>query len=238
MLLKLRLRLLLLRLVLHPQAALAAMFHGIALAAIMLYSICNIHPFAYGNGRMARICCNWMLRKVLGLPFTNTVAATPQQRREYIAALQHGHSRTQQLRELSVDQPPAPMFAPMIQLLIGRIAHAVQEAQRLSTERANSATVQDKDRIARRVRERTAAGQCIICLEDRLNIATVCCGQAIHLNCLAEWLSSGTTCVNCRAELPRVNQSTCSSSSSNGGRSHRGGRRFEYGGYAPGYHSR
>jgi fido (protein-threonine AMPylation protein) len=195
------------------EGALSATYHGIALAAIMLHSICSIHPFADGNGRMARISLNWMLRRVLGLPFTNTLTATHQQRREYIAALQHGHVRSQQLSSATGSSATATTvalepaaFAPLISLLIGRIAHAVQEVQRLLTERANAATAEEEARIARRVRERTAEGQCIICLEDRPNIATLCCGQAVHLNCLAEWLSTRNTCVMCRNALPRMNR--------------------------------
>ena len=44
----------------------------------------------------------------------------------------------------------------------------------------------------------------MVCLEGAPNIATLCCGGAVHLNCLAEWLSSHETCVQCRAPLPRL----------------------------------
>ena len=61
-------------------------------------------------------------------------------------------------------------------------------------------------RILRQARERAAEGQCIICLENKPNIATLCCGQAVHIHCIAEWLANnGTSCVNCRAPLPSMN---------------------------------
>ena len=41
---------------------------------------------------------------------------------------------------------------------------------------------------AKQFREKAAKSTCVICLEDGPNIATLCCGKAVHLNCLAEWL--------------------------------------------------
>eukprot|EP00980_Cylindrotheca_fusiformis_P030112 scaffold24393_cov176-Cylindrotheca_fusiformis.AAC.2 len=82
------------------------------------------------------------------------------------------------------------------------MAHAIQECQRKLTERSQAVMAEEEARIARTVRERAAQGQCIICLDEKPNIATLCCGQAVHLNCVAEWLANASNCVGCRAPLP------------------------------------
>jgi hypothetical protein len=161
----------------------------------------------------------------LNLPFTITLVATLQQRGEYIVGLQHGHERVRRLaaRTTSASASNEPVgsvtsksnsttpasstaaaFEPLIRMLMERVAHAIVQVQALLAERARAALDEEEALIARRVRERAAAGQCIICLDARPNIATLCCGQAVHLNCIAEWLANGTTCVGCRSPLPRM----------------------------------
>ena len=206
--------------------SISRVYHAIALAAMVLYGINDIHPFADGNGRMARVYANFMLQELLHLPFTITLVATLQQRREYIEGLQHGHERIRGLATVraSASNDPAgstntgstststspasavAAFEPLIRMLVERVAHAIVQFQALLTERARAALDEEEARIARQVRERAAAGQCIICLDARPNIATLCCGQAVHLNCIAEWLANGTTCVGCRSPLPRMIQ--------------------------------
>ena len=44
----------------------------------------------------------------------------------------------------------------------------------------------------------------MICLDEKPNIATLCCGNAIHLNCCAEWLSGNNKCPICRHEMPSI----------------------------------
>jgi fido (protein-threonine AMPylation protein) len=207
-------------------------YHAMALAAMILYGINCIHPFADGNGRMARIYANFMLQELLNLPFTITLVATLQQRGEYIEGLQHGHQRLRRLAahsDASASNDPvvrrlaprsasafndhvgsvttsstAAVFEPLIRMLMERVAHAIVQVQALLAVRAR-AVDEEEARITRRVlRERAAAGQCIICLDARPNIATLCCGQAVHLNCIAKWLANGTTCVGCRSPLPRM----------------------------------
>eukprot|EP00984_Skeletonema_dohrnii_P037957 scaffold40645_cov172-Skeletonema_dohrnii-CCMP3373.AAC.1 len=70
--------------------------------------------------------------------------------------------------------------------------------------KAHSAAVEEEARVARRVREKLASGQCIICLDENPNISTLCCGQAIHHNCLTEWLSNQGTCIACRKAMPKI----------------------------------
>mmetsp|Transcript_42322 Transcript_42322/g.101937 ORF Transcript_42322/g.101937 Transcript_42322/m.101937 type:complete len:675 (-) Transcript_42322:1417-3441(-) len=182
-------------------------YYGVALAAVMLYGVTDIHPFADGNGRMARICTNWILRRVLGLPFSVTLTATPQQRTDFVSSLKSGRHWISKVERKEAKPPSDTEFVPgifqrIIFMLLHRIAHAVHGCDQLVADKTRAATAIEEARIARVVRDRAAAQQCVICLEDHPNILTICCGHATHLNCLAEWLATATNCVACRKPLP------------------------------------
>lgn len=188
-------------------------YRVLALGAIYMYGITDVHPFSDGNGRISRLSCNWVLRRFLGLPFSITLAATPHQRKEYIEALRSARTAIGLIQERGTyynhydnheNRKPAAIFQSLINLLLDRTANALQEVQRILAEKTRAASVDEEDRIARLVRERAAAGSCVICLDDNPNIATLCCGHAVHLNCMAEWLSNNSTCVSCRAPLPQM----------------------------------
>ena len=46
----------------------------------------------------------------------------------------------------------------------------------------------------------------MICLDERPNMATLCCGNAMHFNCCAEWLSRSNKCPICRQEMPPISR--------------------------------
>ncbi|CAJ1953502.1 unnamed protein product [Cylindrotheca closterium] len=185
-----------------------SIYHSLGVAAIYLFGIVDIHMYSDGNGRMSRIGANWMLKRMLGWPFSITLVANPQQRREYISALQHAVTciqlaQKQQQQKIPIDLPGS-VFRPLILLLLDRMANAVRECQRKLTEKSQLTRAAEEARIARKVREETASGRCVICLDDNPNIATLCCGQGVHLNCVAEWLSNNSNCVYCRGPLPQL----------------------------------
>ncbi|KAG7345401.1 Fic/DOC family protein [Nitzschia inconspicua] len=205
----------------NEEILIVSTYYCVALAAIMLYGILDIHCFKDGNGRIARICTNWVLRKVLGLPFTIVITANPSQRSEYTANVKSALQWIISLKEVDPTNPDFPLsvthgtmhptphieygiFQDLIYMLLDRIAHACHECQRVIAEKSQAATANEEARIAREVRERAATGQCCICLEENPNILTICCGQATHLNCLAEWLGTASNCVACRKPLPTL----------------------------------
>eukprot|EP00985_Skeletonema_marinoi_P002701 scaffold1113_cov76-Skeletonema_marinoi.AAC.1 len=96
------------------------------------------------------------------------------------------------------------VFEHLTEFVVDRVLHAVVQMNSLVELKAHSAAVEEEARVARRVREKAASGQCIICLDEHPNISTLCCGQAIHHNCLTEWLSNQGTCIACRKAMPKI----------------------------------
>ena len=60
---------------------------GLQWATWTLYWLNVIHPWNDGNGRVARIVLNYVLRRCAGVPFTVHVCASVEQRAELVAAL-------------------------------------------------------------------------------------------------------------------------------------------------------
>ena len=166
----------------------------------------NVYSFKDGNGRTARIYMNIALKTMLGLPFPVIITATAQQRREYVNGLKDCRSRLQQ--QSSSRNRDHPFFESLIAVVLDRVLHAVVQVNSLVETRMQAAAREEEARGARRVRERAAAGQCVICLDDGPNISTLCCGQALHMTCLAEWLSNQGSCIGCRNPMPRLIQRT------------------------------
>jgi hypothetical protein len=200
-------------------------YNAVAMSAIWIYVICDVHPFRDGNGRLSRILCNYVLKRLLKLPFAITLAATPQQRKELIGSLQYGRMRISRhmvslsstatgtatayplnsvATALAARDPEIPIFQPLVDMLLDRLSNAIHQFQALLGSKSRAAEAKKEAAIIRSYRVQAALGQCIICLDDKPNIATLCCGQAVHLNCIAEWLSNQQSCVSCRSPLPRL----------------------------------
>ena len=181
-------------------------------AAVAMYGIVDIHPFADGNGRMSRIVANWALKS---FPFTINLFATPAQRAEYILALEttrhllsltnekktHGSVSSHDILQITKS---IGIFGPLVRLLMDRVGRAVVEFNRVWQDKLGLAAEALECKAARQARERAKEGTCLICLEEGPNIATLCCGNAVHLNCIAEWLSGKNSCPNCRSEMPSI----------------------------------
>lgn len=180
-------------------------------AAATLLTILDIHPYADGNGRLARICMNWALSVKGQFPFLVHLFATPTQRQNYVDAIRKtrrnfdvkvfGSANSDTVRH--VHQISGCLF-PMVDLILDRLHKAVTECNRMLSDKRSQTQEDEEAQAARRFRERAAAGSCLICFEENPNIATLCCGKAVHLNCMAEWLSGQSSCPQCRADLPSI----------------------------------
>ena len=187
-------------------------------AAAALFGIVDVHPFADGNGRLSRIAANWCLRRA-GFPFPINFLVTQSQRREYVSAVQLTNGATHLLyrsvkaeQDASVGASMARLdvlrttgcFSPLVCLISDRLARAFSEFRREEVDKANLVSEETEARAARNARERAAESDCIICFSEKPNIATLCCGKAVHLNCIAEWLGSNESCPFCRSTIPKL----------------------------------
>jgi hypothetical protein len=68
---------------------------------------------------------------------------------------------------------------------------------------APSDTASEEGRFPRRIRDQFKSEECFICTEVDPNIVTLCCGQAVHCDCLTKWLQTPNQvkCPYCRAIL-------------------------------------
>jgi len=182
--------------------------------AAALFGIVDVHPFADGNGRLCRIAANWCLRRA-GFPFPINFLVTQAQRREYVLAVQLTNGATHlRYRGVKAEQEGSMArldvlrttgcLSPLVALIADRLARAFSEFRREEADKANLVSEETEARAARNARERAAEGDCIICFSEKPNIATLCCGKAVHLNCIAEWLGSNESCPFCRSTIPRL----------------------------------
>eukprot|EP00535_Pseudo-nitzschia_heimii_P003917 CAMPEP_0197178014 /NCGR_PEP_ID=MMETSP1423-20130617/3420_1 /TAXON_ID=476441 /ORGANISM="Pseudo-nitzschia heimii, Strain UNC1101" /LENGTH=860 /DNA_ID=CAMNT_0042627657 /DNA_START=392 /DNA_END=2975 /DNA_ORIENTATION=- len=185
--------------------------HAILYGAVAMFGIVDIHAFLDGNGRLSRIVANYALKK---LPFPINLFATATQRSEYVVAIErtrHLLSINCAYGDVSRDDliqvlKATGVFGCLVQLLIDRVARAATALTAIWEEKSGLAAEAAEAKAARRVRERASRGTCMICLDEKPNIATLCCGNAIHLNCCAEWLSRSNKCPICRHEMPSINK--------------------------------
>ena len=200
----------------------------ILFASVALFGIVDIHPFVDGNGRLARIIANWALQRG-GLPFTINICATPTQCAEYVTAIELTR-RNLNLKTVGgtgrnggggdgdgagacISSPSelfpflqqcAGLFQPMVHLIMDRVYRSVIQCENVIQESFARQSEEEEAAIARKYRENAAKGTCLICFDDHPNIATLCCGRAVHMNCLVEWLSSKNTCPYCRGSMPSL----------------------------------
>ena len=179
------------------------LLRSVALAVVSLIGFLDIHPFRDGNGRTARILVNWALRRD-GFPFCINLCASPAQRTGYVQAIRQTRANIMHYIFSSSCQKGEGLLEPCVNLILDRLSAVVQEFNRDLNARITASRHDEEAKAIRRHREQAALGTCIICLDEKPNIATLCCGNAVHLKCLAEWLSRNATCVVCRIALPQL----------------------------------
>ena len=185
-------------------------FAPVLLAAAALFGVVDIHPFADGNGRLARIAAMWALRRA-GLPFVVNLFANQSQRVEFVIAIQKSRQQTRLATRGAVSPGTfmaicqcSGLLKPLVDLILIKIERAISEFHSIISKKCSGTEEEKDDKAAKRFREKAAAGNCFICFDESPNIATLCCGKAVHLNCIAEWLSTKNTCPQCRGPLPTL----------------------------------
>ncbi len=92
-------------------------------------------------------------------------------------------------------------------LTLDRVNRAVIECNNAIAEKSRLESEEIEARAAKRFRDVAAAGSCLICMDDNPNIATLCCGKAVHISCIVTWLSQKHECPHCRISLPSIARS-------------------------------
>jgi fido (protein-threonine AMPylation protein) len=178
-------------------------------AALSYVGILDILPFGEGNGLLAKITVNWALRRC-DFPCCIILYESDTDERVLKLVMDEVMLRSLCLRPFGeVDDGDIDDLlrhtgglSPLVDFLIGRMAHALNDLTVIVKERAKWFIEEKNARIAREARETAADSLCIVCLEYTPNISTLCCGKPIHFNCMAQWLQSNKSCPQCRADLP------------------------------------
>lgn len=177
-------------------------------AAAAMLGVLDLVPFQVGNQRLARIVLNWTLRRA-GLPFCVTLYSDREEKLAFLSAIQRTKQNLFLVPQGCVEESETAMvlrstggLVPLVAYLINRLSRATINLCMLVEKKSLMASEETDARLVRLAREKAAEGTCIICFEDKPNIATLCCGKPIHLNCLAEWLKKKSSCPQCRSDLP------------------------------------
>jgi len=160
-------------------------------AAWAMFWLLAIHPFKDGNGRMARILMNWVLSQC-NVPFVCYVCASPEQREAYISASKAGHD------------PYLGGIHVMVAVVGAALARGFREVTRLAGQKHQTHTDSSAATVVSRWRQDSRDnGTCVVCLDDRPNMATLCCGTLAHIECMrSALLLPGSRCPHCREVLP------------------------------------
>ena len=179
-------------------------------AAAAILGILDIAPFEAGNQCLARILLNWTLRRI-GLPFCITFYSNQEEKSRFYSVIELARHNLCLVPQGCFDESKTAVIVqstegldPLAGFLLDRIACAVTDFGLLVEKKAVLSAEETDARLVRLARENAAESVCLICLDDNPNISTLCCGKPIHFNCLAKWLSSHSSCPQCRSALPSL----------------------------------
>lgn len=161
-----------------------------AKAAWAAHHLLVIHPFQDGNGRLARLLINWILRTA-GVPFPILLCGTDDHRAGWREALVAG------LRRNSNSQHLAKMVAEVLAYTWTELEAEVEKAEQSRLEVA-------QDQAVREARNRARDDSCAICFDTTPDMTVLCCGAIFHMSCVSRWLMTAhdPSCPACRAHMP------------------------------------
>ena len=195
-----------------------SLIKALCITAALVYGLFDIHPFSESNNAFARVCINWALRRYANFPFPVHISFFSESVNDsgsttkgvLFDAFDHIRSNINSYykRKSSSQTSPfngQPILQPLVQLILDQIYTQTKYLNNHLSAKFQTFNTQGIDRTLRKSRENSIAdGTCVICLGDNPNIATLCCGNVLHFNCLAEWLTRKGNCVSCRKDLPML----------------------------------
>lgn len=186
----------------------------VAVASYFFHEFLCIHPFHDGNGRMARLLCDFILWNFGKMPFPVNLCMSDWQRRELTAALRTTNNTDPAWAARNPDaRPPmvAQSYCPRLRRLIWHlIRSSFTEYSKMLQKKEQRKAEQDKEFIIRQQRENLREHEsCTICLESGVNLNLLCCGACYHFDCLLRWLgtqpggrsNAESSCAACRQTI-------------------------------------
>lgn len=198
----------------------------VAVATYFLNEFLGIHPFHDGNGRMARLLCDFIL-SCFKMPFPVNLCMSEDQRRELTASIRSGQNTTADIARQSKDArlssssssaPALPAlvsesYCPKLRRLIWHQIHiSFMEYSKILQRKEQQKTEQERDQIIRQQRESLRVNEtCVVCLEGGVNLNLLCCGSCYHFDCLLRWLgtqnganqAAEASCATCRNPITK-----------------------------------
>ena len=189
-----------------------AWLRGLTLALTAFVAMETIKPNRnMYDSQLAHVVLTWTLQH-FGIPLLPLLHQNPTEKLEYIVAMEHTRknicfAQSGPMNHLDwhvlLDRPG--LLSPLLALLVKRLSTAIDDWSLFVDKKGRLAAEEAEARTIRKARElQSSEGTCIICLDSSPNIATLCCGRAVHLNCIAEWLRCHSSCPQCRNDLPSL----------------------------------
>eukprot|EP00966_Prymnesium_polylepis_P320559 7376938-Prymnesium_polylepis.1 len=125
-----------------------------------------------------------------GVPFLVGFAAPGPMRIAYRDAIVAGHAGNGDTR-------------PLARILRERMRHSWELLERVASRKQAAAQAESDDAVVRSAREKMKKeGSCVACLGEEPDAAMLCCGAAVHIGCMADWLTKKQQCPTCRSTVP------------------------------------
>lgn len=198
-------------------------------ASLLLYGISELQPFfeTKCNEFVSHLCVTWAFRKYFPtFPYPVFCTGTANNSSNHTYHILDAQAQTELLNKASRQikenisrlqrtnhskcslQKLLDAFLPIVQYLLNYVYLQTGKFRKNVVDRSKTVQGLAAEQVLRQNRmDSQREGSCIICLGENPNMTALCCGAAMHLNCLVEWLRRGHgNCVSCRTKIPLLTE--------------------------------